>query len=120
MNKVIDAKVCIMNCPDKEFKTGYLVARLVESVLWYYGTYDTMDKAAEVAVEIGNGVVMGIVRKEPVSVTYEIPREDYNKALENGADSIIGESVKKNHSVRNAKVIETHEKYYLQYETDKP
>ena len=60
-NKVIDAKVNIMNCPDKPLKTGYLVARVIDSLLWYYGLYDTMDRAAEVAVELGNGVVLGVL-----------------------------------------------------------
>lgn len=66
MNKVINAKLCVMNCPDKALKTGYLVARVVDSVLWYYGLYDTMDKAATVAVEIGNGIVLGVLAKENV------------------------------------------------------
>lgn len=64
MNKVIDVKVCVMNCPDKPLRTGYLVARVSDAVLWYYGTYDTADRAAEVAVELGNGVVLGYIAKE--------------------------------------------------------
>lgn len=64
MDKTIDVKVCVKNCPDKELKTGYLVARLVDAVLWYYGIYETMDRAAEVAVELGNGVILGYIAKE--------------------------------------------------------
>ena len=63
MDRVIDAKVCVMNTPN-ELHTGYMVARLVDAVLWYYGTYETMSRAAEVAVELGNGVILGIIAKE--------------------------------------------------------
>lgn len=63
-NRVLDVKVSIMNCPEQPLKTGYLVARVVDSLLWYYGIYNTMDKAAEVAVELGNGIVMGFINKE--------------------------------------------------------
>lgn len=63
MDKVINVKVCVMNCPD-ELCTGYMVARLVNATLWYYGLYDSMDKAAQAAVEIGNGVILGIDMKE--------------------------------------------------------
>ena len=63
--RVIVNKVCVMNCPqDKEFGVGYMVVRVVDSVLWYYGFYDTMHRAAEVAVSLGNGVVLGINNKE--------------------------------------------------------
>ena len=63
MDRVVDAKVCVMNCPN-ELHTGYMVVRLDHATLWYYGLYDTMERAAEVAVELGNGFVMGIIKKE--------------------------------------------------------
>lgn len=62
--RVIDNKVCVMNCPDREFRVGYMVARLVDATLWYYGFYDTMNRAVEVAVALGNGLVLGINNKE--------------------------------------------------------
>lgn len=63
--RVIVNKVCVMNCPqDKEFGVGYMVVRVVDSVLWYYGFYNTMDRAVNVAVELGNGLVLGIDKKE--------------------------------------------------------
>ena len=63
--RVIVNKVCVMNCPqDKEFGVGYMVVRLVDSMLWYYGFYDTMDRAVNIAVELGNGLVLGIDKKE--------------------------------------------------------
>ena len=62
--KVITNKVCVMNCPDKELGVGYMVVRLVDTTLWYYGMYDTMHRAAEVAVSLGNGLILGINKKE--------------------------------------------------------
>lgn len=63
-NRVIDAKVSVLNCPkDLKMRTGYMVVRVVESLLWYYGLYDTIDRAASIAVEIGNGIVLGIIVK---------------------------------------------------------
>lgn len=67
VDKVLDVKVAVKNCPDQDFGTGYMVVRAVESVLWYYGFYSTIDRAVEVAVAIGNGLVLGIYRKEKVN-----------------------------------------------------
>lgn len=64
MGKVLDVKAHILNCPDKPIQTGYVVARVVDGHLWYYGTYDTADRAAEVSSEIGNGVYFGVIGKE--------------------------------------------------------
>ena len=64
MVKALDVKVAVNNCPDKDFGIGYMVVRVVESVLWYYGFYDNIDRAAEAAVEIGNGLVLGVYKKE--------------------------------------------------------
>lgn len=63
-SRVFDVKASILNCPDKPLKTGYIVARVVDSLFWYYGIYDTADRAAEVAVELGNGVIFGHYAKE--------------------------------------------------------
>lgn len=38
--------------------SGFMVARLVDGELWYYGTYPEKERADSVAVEIGNGVVL--------------------------------------------------------------
>lgn len=65
MDKVVNAKICVMNCPE-EIRIGYMVARLVNATLWYYGLYDSMERAAKVAVELGNGVILGISKKENV------------------------------------------------------
>lgn len=49
----------VNNMPE-EHGHGYLVARLCDGELWYYGIYGTDSKAKEVAIEIGNGVVLSI------------------------------------------------------------
>lgn len=55
--------VKVNNTPSKIHK-GFMVARLDiregRASLWYYGTYDTEERAHEVASELGNGVVMEV------------------------------------------------------------
>ena len=63
MTKTIDAKVAINNLPDKPLKTGYMVVRYVDLLLWYYGIYDSYARALSVATELGNGFVIGIENK---------------------------------------------------------
>ena len=41
-----------------EGKAKYVVARLVEGKLWYYGRYETTERANEVAQEFDNGLVL--------------------------------------------------------------
>lgn len=53
--------VNILNLP-KEPKEGYVVARVVDTELWYYGTYETEERAREVALELGNGII--VIAKE--------------------------------------------------------
>lgn len=49
----------ILNMPQEIYKDkGYIVARLVDARLWYYGIYDTKDRAVQVAIEIGNGLIL--------------------------------------------------------------
>jgi len=49
----------IKNTP-KVVKSGWVVARRDDftAELWYYGTYDTEERAYEVAQELDNGVVL--------------------------------------------------------------
>ena len=49
--------VNILNLP-KEPWEGYVVARLDNTDLWYYGTYKTPKRAVEVAKALVNGVVV--------------------------------------------------------------
>ena len=59
MAKEINARIIIYNMPQQEV-SGYVVARLVNAELWYYGIYDIQWRAEEVAEQLGNGVVMFI------------------------------------------------------------
>lgn len=51
-----------------------------------------------------------------VVVTYEISKEDYDKAIKEGPDSIIGESIHMGYGVYSSSVTEADGKYYLTYE----
>lgn len=60
MDGIVNAKVSVKNLPDKPLGTGYLVVRLFDLVLWYYGFYDSFERALLAADEIGNGIVLGV------------------------------------------------------------
>ena len=47
---------------------------------------------------------------------YSIPKEEYEKALREGADSIIGDAIHMGYGVYGAKVFETDGKYWLTYD----
>ena len=53
----------INNLPSNDPR-GFMVARLCHSEskaeLWYYGTYTSLEKAHEVALELENGVVLEV------------------------------------------------------------
>lgn len=49
-------------------------------------------------------------------VTYEITKEEYNKALSEGPTSIISDSIVMGYGVYGAAVTEANGKYYLSYE----
>lgn len=54
-------EVTINNTPDyMENKSGFVVARYVDGELWFYGIYETYKRAAWVAEEIGNGLVLKV------------------------------------------------------------
>ena len=50
-----------------------------------------------------------------VDVTYKITKEDYEKALAEGADSIISNSIHMGYGVYSSKVYEVDGDYYLSY-----
>lgn len=52
-----------------------------------------------------------------ITVNYEITKEEYEKAKEKGAESIIGMSVKMGYGVYGAMVYEVDGRYYLRYES---
>ena len=50
-----------------------------------------------------------------VDVCFEIPKEEYEKALDEGAESIINPGIIMGYGVTHAKVTEVKGKYYLSY-----
>ena len=50
-----------------------------------------------------------------VDVSFEIPKDDYDKALKEGAESIINPGIVMGYGVTHAKVTEVEGKYYLSY-----
>ena len=47
----------VRNVPAYAYEHAYWVAREVEGSLWFYGAYDTADRAREVALMVGGVVV---------------------------------------------------------------
>lgn len=58
----LNVNTFVKNCPVSIIKNEnkVMVARLVDSELWYYGMYATWGRAEEVAKELGNGVVLEV------------------------------------------------------------
>ena len=54
-----NCKLRINNMPFHDLDK-YIVARVIETELWYYGTYNNEDMAYRVAEEIGNGIVVEV------------------------------------------------------------
>ncbi len=44
--------------PDEDYAGKFIVARLVDGVLWFYGSYETEEKANAVREEFENGIVL--------------------------------------------------------------
>lgn len=49
----------VKNLPE-EVNRAYLVVRVVDAELWYYGAYYEKTLANKVAIEIGNGLVLEV------------------------------------------------------------
>ena len=62
----LKVRTFVKNCPVDiiENEDNVMVARLVDSELWYYGMYATWERAEEVAKELGNGVVLEVETEE--------------------------------------------------------
>ena len=61
--KKLDCKITISNVPESIVhgsRTGFIVARVDLPNLWYYGCYDTFERATEVAMVLGNGIVVEV------------------------------------------------------------
>ena len=58
----LKVRAFVKNCPVSIIETEdkVMVARLVDSELWYYGIYATWERAEEVAKDLGNGVVLEV------------------------------------------------------------
>ena len=54
-------EVNIQNVPDYAKEDGYIVARLVDAELWFYGCYDTEEDAVRIARAFDNAVVCKVV-----------------------------------------------------------
>lgn len=52
----------VRNVPAYAHEHAYWVARKVEGLLWFYGAYDTADRARDVAVMV-DGVVITFFEK---------------------------------------------------------
>ena len=52
-------KVNVNNLPSK-IERGFMVVRLFNADLWYYGQYKDESRAIQAAQEIGNGLVMEV------------------------------------------------------------
>lgn len=51
-------EIKVLNMPEKRSSGRFMVVRLVDARLWYYGTYPDEEKALQAAIEIGNGLVV--------------------------------------------------------------
>ena len=62
-NAFLKVNTFVKNCPVSVIgnEDNVMVARLVDSELWYYGMYATWERAEEVAKELGNGVVLEVI-----------------------------------------------------------
>ena len=62
INYIVRAE--INNMPETaKNKDGYIVVRRDDNgKLWYYGSYNSQVVAQEIAVEIGNGLVLGVTQ----------------------------------------------------------
>lgn len=61
-NAFLKVLTFVKYCPVSiiESEDNVMVAKLVNSELWYYGMYATWDKATQVAKDLGNGVVLEV------------------------------------------------------------
>ena len=59
---IIHGSLFVKNCPVNiiEIEAKFMVARLVDTDLWFYGLYDTNERALEVASKLGNGFVFEV------------------------------------------------------------
>ncbi len=56
MRKVLNVAFPVNNVPES-LTTGWMVTRQNGTELWYYGIYETEERALKVAHDLGNGLV---------------------------------------------------------------
>ncbi len=57
----LNVTIRVYNMPvSRNTRKGFMVVRLVDAAMWYYGTYDEYNRAREVALELGNGLVVEV------------------------------------------------------------
>lgn len=60
IDRKIKGYLFVNNMPSNRIKNGFLVCRVVDGELWFYGLYDLKDRADKAAAEIGNGIVVEV------------------------------------------------------------
>lgn len=60
MDVRVNAFLRVNNMPNTRIENGFLVCRVIDGELWYYGLYDLKDRADKAAAEIGNGIVVEV------------------------------------------------------------
>ncbi len=80
MAQMIKATVCVHCMPEEPLKPGYLVARQYITVehgasLWYYGHFESKERAKRAAIELGNGVLLEVEGEKPVKIRREDEHE---------------------------------------------
>ena len=58
-NENVNGILKINNLPSYELD-GFVVVRCDNATLWYFGMYDTYERAFEVAMSLGNGLVVEV------------------------------------------------------------
>ena len=61
MENYVFGKIEIYNMPDiKSMEHGFVVVRQDSGKLWFWGIFSAKEKAEDVAIELGNGVVIEV------------------------------------------------------------
>lgn len=78
-----EMKAIVKNVEHEDSESKYIVAKAfaLDNMLWYYGRYDTPEKAKQVAEEITQGDVIGVVLIDDATQIRDI-KESINCAEE--------------------------------------
>lgn len=69
-----EMRAIIKNVEHEDSKDKYVVAKAfaLDNMLWYYGRYDTPERAKQVAEEITQGDVIGVILMDDISQIREV------------------------------------------------